>query len=142
MTFFIFPHCMGVKKMMSPKSKYKGANCRAPSTIKSQGKDDIKVHWTPIFALGKVRVYVCDPQAAARDETLPVRLNESREIGKFIQYVLPGILEEMREEHAWSRTPRTVLHDKASYMVAPQGSAAFRAFCVCTPRGEAEELGR
>ena len=29
---------MGVKKMMSPKSKYKGGNCRAPSTTKSQGK--------------------------------------------------------------------------------------------------------
>ena len=49
------------------------------------GKEDIKVHWTPIFALGKVRVYFCDPPAAARDETPPVRLNESREIGKLIQ---------------------------------------------------------
>ena len=78
---------MGVKKMMSRKSKYKGLNCRAPNTTKSQGKgkDDLRVHWAPIFALGKVRVYVCDPQAAKRDESLPARLNESREIGKFIQ---------------------------------------------------------
>ena len=111
---------MGVKKMMSPKSKYKGANCRAPKTTHSQGKADVKVHWTPIFALGKVRVYMCDPQAAARDESLPVRLNESRELGKFVKNVLPEILKEMRDEYGWSRTPRTVVHDKASYMVAPR----------------------
>ena len=42
--------------MMSKRSKYKGPNCRAQNNIKSQGKDEIKVHWTPIFALGQVRV--------------------------------------------------------------------------------------
>ena len=121
---------MGVKKMMSPKSKYKGPNCRAPNTVKSQGKDDVKVHWTPVFALGKVRVYVCDPEAAARDETLPARLNESRELGKFIKNVLPGILEDMREEYGWSRTPRTVVHDKASYMVAPRAQRLATPFAT------------
>ena len=119
---------MGVKKMMSPKSKYKGANCRAPKTTHSQGKDDIKVHWTPIFALGKVRVYICDPQAASRDDSLPARLNESRELGKFIKNVLPGILDEMRDAHGWSRTPRTVVHDKASYMVAPRAQRLSAPF--------------
>ena len=119
---------MGVKKMMSPKSKYKGPNCRAPITTKSQGANNIKVHWTPVFALGKVRVYVCDEQAAARDETLPSRLNESRELGKFIQNVLPGILEEMRDAYSWSRTPRTVVHDKASYMVAPKSQRLSAPF--------------
>ena len=75
---------MGVKKMISPKSKYTGPNCRAPKTVKSQGRDDLKVHWTPVFALGKVYIYVCDGGAAARDATLPARLNEGQELAKFL----------------------------------------------------------
>ena len=73
-------------------------------------------------------MYVCDPQAAQRDESLPARLNESREVGKFIQNVLPGILEEMRDEYGWSRTPRTVVHDKASYFVAPRSQRLSAPF--------------
>ena len=119
---------VGVKKMMSPKSKYKGANCRALKTTHSQGKEDIKVQRTPIFDLGKVRVCMCDPQAASREESLPARLNESGEIGKFIKNVLSGILEEMRDEYGWSRTPRTVVHDKASYMVAPRSQRLSAPF--------------
>ena len=80
----------------------------------------MKVHWTPVFALGKVHIYVCDADAAARDTTLPSRLNEGAELGKFVQNVLPGILKEVRDAYAWRRTPRTVVHDKASYMVAPR----------------------
>ena len=110
---------MGVQKMMSPKSKYKGPNLRAPKTVKSQGREDEKVHWTPVFALGKVRIYVCDVDAARRDPKLPARLNGGAELAKFIRNVLPGILEEMQREHGWNRTPRTVVHDKASYFVAP-----------------------
>ena len=111
---------MGIKKMMSKKSKFKGPNCRAPKTTNSQGKDDIRVHWTPVFALGKIYVYVCDAEAAARDPTLPTRLNESSELGKFIKNVLPDILTHMSDAHGWGRTPRTIVHDKASYMVAPR----------------------
>lgn len=121
---------MGVKKMMSKKSKYKGPNCRAPNTVKSQGKDDIKVHWTPIFALGQVRLYVCDKEAAFRDETLPTHLNDSQELAKFIKNVLPGILEEMRDTYGWSRTPRTVVHDKASYFVAPRSQRLSGTFAT------------
>ena len=40
-------------------------------------------------------------------------------LGKFVQYILPGVLEEMQEEHGWNNLPRTVVHDKASYMVSP-----------------------
>ena len=119
---------VGVKKMMSPKSKYKGANCRAPKTTHSQGKEDIKVQRTPIFDLGKLRVYMCDPQAASRDESLPARLNEAGELGKFIKNASPGILEEMRDEYGWSRTPRTVVHDKASYMVASRSQRLSAPF--------------
>ena len=73
-------------------------------------------------------MYVCDPQAAARDETLPARLNESRELAKFTQNVLPGILDEMRDAYGWTRTPRTVVHDKASYMVAPRSQRLSAPF--------------
>ena len=121
---------MGVKKMISPKSKYKGPNCRAPKTAKSQGRDDIKVHWTPVFALGKVYIYVCDAVAAARDPSLLARLNEGQELAKFVKNVLPGILQEMRDEHGWRRTPRTIVHDKASYMVAPKGQRLASPFAA------------
>ena len=57
---------------------------------------------------------ICDPQAA------PARLNESRELGKFIENVPPGILDELRDAHGRSRTLRTFARDKASHMVAPR----------------------
>jgi hypothetical protein len=44
---------MGAKKMMSPKSRFVGANLRAPATAKTQGREDDKVHWTPVFARGR-----------------------------------------------------------------------------------------
>ena len=71
---------MGVQKMMSPKSKYKGANLRAPKTVKSQGRDQDKVHWTPVFARGKVSIYICDADAARRDRKLPARPNDGAEL--------------------------------------------------------------
>ena len=110
---------MGVRKMMSAKSKFKGPNLRAAATVKTQGRAEDKVHWTPVFARGKVSIYVCDPTAASRDDRLPTRLNSGFEIAKFIQNVLPGILRQMQQQHGWNNTPRTVVHDKASYFVAP-----------------------
>ena len=121
---------MGVKKMMSQKSKFKGPNLRASKTVKSQAPNGDKVHWTPIFALGKVRLYVCDAEAARRDPRLPARLNEGAELGKFMEHVLPRILDEMREEHGWTRTPRTVVHDKASYFVAPRSQRLAQTFAT------------
>ena len=119
---------MGVKKMMSPKSKYKGPNMRASKTVKSQAREEEKVHWTPVFALGKVSIYVCDAEAARCDVQLPARLNDGQELAKFIRNVLPGILEEMQQEHGWNRTPRTVVHDKASYFVAPRSQHLASTF--------------
>jgi hypothetical protein len=60
-----------------------------------------------------------NPEAAKDDEDFPVKLNDSKNLSKFIENVLPGVLEEMKEAHGWSGIPRTVLHDKASYMVSP-----------------------
>ena len=111
---------MGKRKMMSPKSRLKGPNCRASATTNHQGKDSLKVHWTPVFALGQVYIYVCDPSAAARDPELPTRLNDGEGVAKFVKHVLPGILDEMKNEYGWSRVPRTIVHDKASYFVAPR----------------------
>jgi hypothetical protein len=119
---------LGIKKMMSPKSRYKGPNCRAPKTVKSQAKNDVKVHWTPVFALGKVYIYVCDADAAARDPALPATLNHGLELAKFIKNVLPDILIEMKRKHGWGRMPRTVVHDKASYFVAPRSQRLASEF--------------
>ena len=119
---------MGVKKMISPGSKYKGANLRASKTIKSQARAEDKVHWTPVFARGKVYIYVCDAEKARQNPELPARLNHGAEFAKFVRNVLPGILEEMQAEHGWARTPRTVVHDKASYFVAPRSQQLTDTF--------------
>ena len=111
---------MGAMKMMSPKSRFVGANLRAPATAKTQGREEAKVHWTPVFARGKVHLYVCDANAARQDPRLPARLNNSDDVGKFVRNVLPGILARMKRKYGWSRAPRTVVHDKASYFVTPR----------------------
>ena len=77
-------------------------------------------------------MYVCDKDAAAHDDTLPTHLNDAQQMAKFIKNVLPGILEDMREKYNWTRTPRTVVHDKASYFVAPKAqhlTAVFADAC-------------
>ena len=117
---------MGNMKMMSPKSRYKGPNLRAPSTAKTQGREEDKVHWTPIFARGKVHIYICDRGAARRDPRLPARLNNGGDIAKFVQNVLPGVLRQMQQRYSWERTPRTIVHDKASYFVAPRAQRLAR----------------
>ena len=119
---------MGVQKMMSRKSRFKGANLRAPATAKTQGRAEDKVHWTPVFARGKVFVYICDAKKASRDPKLPARLNSGEEIAKFVQHVLPGVLELMQQEHGWANTPRTIVHDKASYFVGPRSQRLSKPF--------------
>ena len=52
---------MGKKKWMSKGSARKGPNLRAPKTAKTQsGSQVTKVEWTPVFARGRLRIYVCD----------------------------------------------------------------------------------
>ena len=55
-------------------------------------------------------------------------MNDGPELAKFVKHVLPGILEEMQEEHRWHRMPRTVVHDKASYFVAPRRQCLASSF--------------
>lgn len=109
---------LGKMRFMSSGSKFDGVNLRASRYAMTQaGKDVLQLHWTPIFARGKVRVYVCDPAAAERDPLMPAKLNDSEELAKFVMNVLPQELEAMQAEHGWPTLPRTVVHDKASYMV-------------------------
>ena len=109
---------MGNSKWMSVGARKKGVNLCAAATVGiQQSKGSPKVAWTPIFTRGKLRVYVCDASAASADTQLPEKLNDSQNLAKFIKHILPGILAEMRREYGWSTTPRTVVHDKASYMV-------------------------
>ena len=109
---------MGKNRFMSKQSRGKDVNLRAPATAKSQGGNDVlQIYWTPILAKGKVRIYVCDPEAAERDRTLLAKLNDSLELSKFIKLILPRELKEMQCQHGWSSLPRIVVHDKATYMV-------------------------
>ena len=111
---------LGNSRFMSPGSKYDGVNLRASRFAVSQaGKNVLQLHWTPIFARGVVRVYLCDPAAAERDPRLPAKLNDSVELSKFIRNVLPQELRGMQAKHHWPTLPRIVVHDKATYMVNP-----------------------
>ena len=122
---------LGSKRFMSAGCKYNGVNLRASKFATSQaGKSVLQLHWTPIFVRGVVRIYICDPGAAALDPKLPAKLNDSDELSKFIKHVLPLELRGMQAEHGWPTLPRTVVHDKASYMVnskAQKVNAAFHA---------------
>ena len=120
---------MGKWKWMSKKSSRKGLNPRAPATATKQASQSVtQVHWTPVFAKGKIRIYMCDPEAAKEDKDLPVKLNDAANLAKFVQNVLPRVMEEMKEAHGWSSIPRTVIHDKASYMVSPLHDRLNRTF--------------
>ena len=60
-------------------------------------------------------IYVCDPEANDRD--WPATLNNSNALACFVRKVLPGVVQDMKEEHGWNSTPLVLVHDKASYMV-------------------------
>ena len=93
---------MGKSKWMSPGSKRKGVNLRAPATAKTQaGNNVLQVHWTPIFTRGKIRLYVCDEAAAEQDARLQKKLNDSHNLAKFVRHMLPGMLSEMQREYGW-----------------------------------------
>ena len=109
---------MGKVKWMSKQSARKGANLRAPATAKSQLHGNTRVDWTPVFARGKVAIYVVDSGEAVGDDTLPQKLTDSRNLTKFVTNVLPRLLNDMKANHGWSDVPRTVVHDKASYFVS------------------------
>ena len=79
----------------------------------------LKAQWTPVLCRGKIRICARNPEAAANDPSLPAKLNDSVGLATFVGKVLPNILAEMKEAHGWNSVPRTLVHDKASYMVAP-----------------------
>ena len=83
-----------------------------------------KLHLWPTY------IYVCDADAACRDAKLPDRLNDGPGMAKFVRNVLPGILREMQEQHGWSRIPRTLVHDKDGYFVAPKAQRLASTFAA------------
>ena len=107
----------GKLKWMSKLSARKGINLRSCNFAKTQGGSAVtRVDWTPVFARGCVYIYVVDAEAAKQDPSLPAKLNDSTNLAKFVSNVLPEILQRMKTQHGWSDLPRTVVHDKASYM--------------------------
>ena len=108
---------MGKSKWTSKKSRRKGVNARAPATATSQASGATFVHWTPVFARGKVKIYLCDVNGDG-----PEKLTTGEHAARFVRDVLPGLLHEMAAEHGWTRLPRTVVHDKASYFASPSNS--------------------
>ena len=111
-------YAMGPHKWMSPASARDGANLWAPAAAKTQsGSHVTRVDWTPIFARGKLRLYVCDADAARFNPELPDKLCDSRNLAKFVRHVLPRELDAMKRQYGWPDVPRVVLHGKAPYMV-------------------------
>ena len=51
------------------------------------------------------------------DPEYPQKLNDSVNLAKFVRNILLGILDDMKVEYGWRTLPRTIVHDKASYMV-------------------------
>ena len=120
---------MGSKRFMSSKSRYDGVNLRGSAYAKKQaGRDVLQLHWTPIYAKGRLRIYVCNPAAAKRDANLPSKLNDSEELAKFVKNVLPLELKAMGDNYKWPTLPRIVVHDKASYMVNSKAEKVNRNF--------------
>jgi hypothetical protein len=109
---------LGKLRWMSKKSRRAGHNPRAPATANSQkGSDVTRVDWTPIFARGKVRIYVVDSAAALLDNSLPKQLADSKNLSLFVTNVLEKELQHMKNKYGWRDIPRVVVHDKAPYMV-------------------------
>ena len=100
---------MGNKKWMSPKSRRKGSNLRAPATAKTQKESVTIVHWTPVFTRGRLKLVVLTAPGS--------KLNNSAAAAAFVKDELPDILEDMKKEWEWSSIPRVLMHDKASYFV-------------------------
>lgn len=100
---------MGNKKWMSPKSRRKGSNLRAPATAKTQKESVTIVHWTPVFTRGRLKLVVLTAPGS--------KVNNSAAAAAFVKDTLPGVLEDMKKEWKWSSIPRVVMHDKASYFV-------------------------
>ena len=97
---------MGKKKWMSEASARKGANLRAPATTKTQMNSQVtKIEWTPVFARGRLRIYVCDPDLAAVDTRHPASLADADNLANFVRHVLPKILKEMKT-YGFSRPPQ------------------------------------
>ena len=107
---------MGKNKWTSKGALRDGNNLRAPATAMTQGSASVRVDWTVVFARGKVRIVVIDRKRAARDPSYPAKLTDAENVAKFIRAVLPVELEGMRKDFGWANLPRTVVHDKASYM--------------------------
>ena len=107
---------MGKLKWMSKRSRRADLNLRAAATaLKQAGPSVLQVHWTPVLARGRIYIHVCDPKET--NPLFPRKLNDGTQLAKFVTNILPNILKNMQEEHAWSNVPRVVVHDKASYMV-------------------------
>ena len=68
--------------------------------------------WTPVFARGKLKVYTCDPDASPLSMQTPCALNNSKDLAKFVEHVLPGLVKDMGAEFSWPNLPREVVHDK------------------------------
>ena len=66
---------MGKKRWMSKNSARKGVSLRAPATAKTQSSSSVRVDWTPVFARGKLLIYVVDTDT--QDSSQPTKLTHA-----------------------------------------------------------------
>ena len=106
---------MGKMNWRSKKEIKTGKNLAGSRFAKSQVSGALSAHWTPVFARGKVKIYLCE-----LDQSGVEKLTDSESVAKFVREVLPGVLAEMQREFSWSNTPKVLVHDRASYFAGPK----------------------
>ena len=74
---------MGKMGWRSKGALKKGTNCKASRTANSQASGSTSVAWTPIFARGKVKIYMCGV-----DDSGVEKLTDSASIAKFVREAL------------------------------------------------------
>ena len=105
---------MGKMGWRSKKAIRQGINGAKVKTASTQASGSLSVPWTPVFARGKVKIYMCgltDPSE---------KLTTSEDSASFVREVLPRVLSEMKEDYGWSTVPSVLVHDKASNFVSPR----------------------
>ena len=97
------------------------------------------------FAQGKLRLYICDSDAARYNPALPDKLYGSRSLAKFARRAQPHELDAMKRKYGWPDSPHAVRRDEGPCMVTwahqrPRQSSLSRSSAAASPRRSATRV--
>lgn len=119
---------LGKMGWRSKKSFRNPINAAKVQTANTQASGSLSVPWMPVFARGKVKIYMCGLEDAQE------KLTTSEDSAKFVLNVLPGVLSEMKAQFGWTTTPTVLVHDKASNFVSPKNCRLQSEFALALLR--------